>query len=271
MKLARPYLPLLLVPLLVILLLLTSGSWLVARKVIAFLIMPAGFLWIAGLTAALWPGLRKRTRGLLLVLWIVYSLAGNRYVGIELLHSLEEPYLRYEEIADSLDAAVVLGGATVRTPSGKPALGMRGDRVLRPAIHFFEGNIKTLICTGRSVTEIGEDRLLSREASEIWQGLGIPKDRIIEISEPRNTSEELAAVKKLIESNPQWERIGLSTSASHMNRAMGEARKHGLEFIPVPSDFRSSPQPYVSHYLIPQSWGFQAVQSALWERLGSLF
>ena len=62
---------------------------------------------------------------------------------------------------------------------------------------YQQGLTENLITTGRSVTEKGADRLLSKETSEIWTGLGIPAESIVEVSEPRNTSEELAAVATL--------------------------------------------------------------------------
>jgi uncharacterized SAM-binding protein YcdF (DUF218 family) len=256
---------------LVVLLVIVSGDALIAKKVIAHLLMPAGLLWMVLLLAAMWPGLARTTRVAIFGFFTAYSLAGSPYAGVWLLRTLERPFYELEQPAEPLDALVVLGGGTAMSPGGRPALGNHGDRITRPAVLFSEGLVGTLITTGRSVTEDGADRLLSRETSLLWQALGIPAGRIIEVSEPRNTSEELAAVAKLAGEHPEWKRIGLGTSASHLPRALDEAKAQGLEMIPVPSDFRSGPMIFSPMYLVPQGRGFRDVQSAMWEFLGRMF
>lgn len=271
MKPLRRFVPLVVaLVLLVSLLLLGSGSLLIARKVVAFLILPAGGIWLMFFGMVFWPGIKKGVRIVFFLIWCLYSFAGSPYAGVALLRTLEKPYYSYEVLAKPLDALVLLGGGTVRSPGGNPALGLHGDRVLRPAMWFHEGKVKYLITTGRSVTEKGEDRLLSRETSEIWQGLGIPEEVIIELSEPRNTAEEMAAVAELLKQHAEWKRIGVCSSASHLNRALKKAREQGLDPVPAPSDFRSTPLVFSTMYLVPQGRGFRDVQTALWEWLGVL-
>ena len=245
-----------------------AGDSLIAKKVIAHLVMPAGFLWLAGFAALFLPGIGKGLRAGMAGFWILYSLAGSPYLGVGLLGILEGPLRVHEQPEEALDALVVLGGGTAISPGGRPSLGNHGDRITRPSILFHEGLVGTLVTTGRSVTEDGVDRLLSEETSELWQGLGIPVDHILELSEPRNTSEELAAVADLVKQHPEWKRIGLCTSASHLPRALDEARKEGLDLVPVPSDFRSGSLIFSPMYLVPQARGFRDVQTALWEFLG---
>lgn len=271
MSLLRRFSPLLIALALFVGILVTAtGSLLIARKVIAFLILPAGAIWLLFFALIFWPGIMKGPRVVFLLIWILYSFAGSPYAGVALLRTLEAPYYEYEELAEDLDALVLLGGGTIRSPGGHPALGTHGDRVLRPAMWFHAGKVKTLITTGRSITEDGPDRLLSAETSELWQSLGVPELSIIEVSEPRNTAEEMKAVSELVEKHPEWQRIGLCSSASHLNRALKEAREQGLNLIPVPSDFRSTPLIFSPMYLIPQGRGFRDVQTALWEWLGVL-
>ena len=254
-----------------VLLVALSGDFLIAKKVIAHLLMPAGALWLVILAVVLWPGLPRGARILALAFFAAYSMAGSPYIGVWLLRILEKPFYALEQPSEKLDLLVVLGGGTGMSPGGRPALGNHGDRITRPAVLFSEGLVGTLATTGRSITEDGADRLLSRETSLLWQAMGIPADRIIEISEPRNTSEELAAVAELVKEHPEWKRIGLGTSASHLPRALDEARAQGLEMIPVPSDFRSGPMIFSSMYLVPQGRGFRDVQAAMWEFLGRAF
>jgi len=261
-------LPLVSVLVLVLSLLIMSGSGLVAKKVLAHLLMPAGLIWLGLLLVVNSPGIPRSQKSLLAFLWLGYTLAGSPYLGNGLLAIQENPFYASETLAEPLDALVVLGGGTSLTPGGNPSVGLHGDRILKPAQLFLAGNCRRLITTGRSVTERGEDRLLSRETSQIWQSLGIPADAIAELSEPRNTAEEMLAVAGLLKVHPEWEKVGLATSASHLPRALDEARQQGLELIPVPCDFRSTALPLSPLYLVPQARGFRDVQTALWEWLG---
>lgn len=267
----RRLLPLWAVLVLSLLLVAISGNGLVAKKVVAHLILPAGLLWLAAAALVAWPGLGKCGRIAASGFFLLYSFAGSPYAGVWLLGILESPYYSYEQPAEKLDALVLLGGGTGLSPGGRPALGTHGDRISRPAILFHEGLVGTLVTTGRSITEDGLDRILSRETSLLWQGLGIPAERIIEVPEPRNTREELAAVAALVKQHPEWGRIGLCSSASHLSRAMAEARSQGLEPVPVPSDFRSGRLIFSPLYLVPQGRGFRDVQTALWELMGRMF
>ena len=266
----RRSLPFLAVFVLVLFLVSLSENILMAKKVIAYFLMPSGLIWMALLMGSFWPGIARKIRIVFVTLWLGFALAGNTYVGNVLLGILERPFYEFEEVSEPLDALVVLGGGTSRSPGGMPAMGAHGDRVLRPASLFYDGRVKALITTGRSITEVGEDRLLSRETSEIWQSVGIPEEAIFELDRPRNTAEELAEVTSLLRKHPDWKRVGICSSASHLPRALKESRKQGLTLIPVPSDFRSKSLPFVSTYLIPQGRGFRDVQTACWEFLGLL-
>ena len=267
-SLLRRLLPLLAALGLGMLLVATSGNGLVAKKVVAHLLLPAGLLWLASFAAIFGSGLGNVGRLGAAGIFLLYSLAGSPYLGTWLLGILERPFYAYEQPAEALDALVLLGGGTGLSPGGRPALGTHGDRITRPAVLFHEGLVGTLVTTGRSITEEGVDRILSRETSELWQAMGVPADRIVEVPEPRTTREELAAVAALAKQHAEWQRIGLSSSASHLARAMAEARAVGLDPIPVPSDFRSGKLIRSPLYLVPQGRGFRDVQTALWEFLG---
>lgn len=267
----RRYWPLFVVLAFATVLVLIGGNGLMMKKVVAHLILPAGLLWLIGLGALFLPGVKRGARLTLVAIWLLYSLAGSPYLGVWLLRPLERPFYPFEQPLEKLDALVLLGGGTALSPGQRPALATHGDRILRPATLFYEGLVGTLITTGRSITEAGEDRLLSEETSRIWEGLGIPAEAILPLPEPRNTREELIAVAALMRSHPEWKRVGLCTSASHLRRALKEARSQHLELIPVPSDFRSGEIIFSPMYLVPQGRGFRDVQTALWEYLGGIF
>ncbi|MEM7698044.1 MAG: YdcF family protein [Verrucomicrobiota bacterium] len=262
--------PMLAAGLLAAVLISLSGEWLIARKIVATLIVPIGAVWIvwfAMLWAKGWP---RWLRLLAIFGWCFYTLAGNTYVGVGLMRHLEAPFYDYEILEGDLDALIVLGGGTQRTPRQRAALGAHGDRVILPARLYLAERVGALIPTGRSITEMGTDRILSDEAEQIWVDLGIPREAIYQITEPRNTAEELAAVSELLKEHPDWNRIGLCTSAWHLERALKEADRVGLDLVPVPANFRSTGGGWSSLYVIPQGSGMRDVATASWEILGRL-
>ena len=251
------------------LLLWSIPSQLIAKKVIALLVLPSGIVWLGLIALAGWPGLSRWSRGLVLLVLTIYTLAGNAWVGSWLLEKLEAPYVAMSGSNEPFDAICVLGGGTSETPSDLPQLGPAGDRLIVPARLFLAGKTKHLVASGLNITAISGNRSLANDTASIWLELGIPKAAISRLEEPRTTAEEIRAYKRLIAANA-WKRVGVCSSAWHLRRVENLCRKEGVAMIPVPADFLSTPLPWTPMYAVPQSRGFQNVQKALWEYLGSL-
>lgn len=266
----RAYAPLLL-PLAVcaILMICSAPSWLIVKKVIGFLLLPSGLVWLGLMALAAWPGLSRCGRGLALMILCAYTLAGNAWFGGWLLAKLESPYAAMAHPAEPFDAICVLGGGSSATPAGEAQLGPSGDRLIVPAKLFLSGKTRHLVASGLSVTDIEGSRSIADDTATLWIALGIPDSAIIRLSTPRTTSEEIRAYKQLIAAQ-SWNRVGVCTSAWHLRRVENLCRKEGVSMIPVPADFLSSPLPWTPMYAVPQSRGFQNVQKALWELLGGM-
>jgi len=243
-------------------------SLLIAKKVIGFLVLPSGLVWLGLMALASWPGLPRCGRIFAVLVLCVYTLAGNSWFGGWLLGKLESPYVSMAHPSEPFDAICVLGGGSSATPAGDAQLGPSGDRLIVPAKLFLSGRAQHLVASGLSVTDIGGSRSIADDTATLWIALGIPESAITRLSNPRTTSEEIRAYKELIAAK-SWKRVGVCTSAWHLRRVEKLCRKEGIAMTPVPADFLSSPQPWSPMYAIPQSRGFQNVQKALWEYLGS--
>lgn len=244
-------------------------SLLIARKVLALLVLPPGLLWLGLMVMAGWPGLRRWGRTLVVLVLLGYTLTGNSWLGGWLLGRLESPYIAMEPEAGRLDAICVLGGGSSARPDGGPQLGPAGDRLIVPARLFLGGKAGHLVASGLNVTDSGGNRCLADDTATLWRGLGIPETSITRLTEPRTTKEEIRAYKDLIASR-SWRCVGVCSSAWHLRRVETICRKEGVTMIPVPADFLSSPLPCNPMYAVPQARGFQNVQKALWEYLGTL-
>ena len=84
----------------------------------------------------------------------------------------------------------------------------------------------------------------------------------------QNTSEEISALRRAVEEHG-WNRVGLVTSSWHMPRAMRNARRHGVQAIPIPADFWSDgpPGPW-QLALIPSADAMATTHRALLEFVG---
>ena len=252
----------------VVLLLASIPSLLIAKKVIGLLVLPSGIVWLGLLAIVGWPGLHRCGRVFAALIWVVYTMAGNAWVGAWLLAKLESPYVAMAHPAQPFDAICVLGGGSSATPNGDAQLGPAGDRLIVPARLFLSGKTRHLVTSGLSVTDIAGSRSLADDTAAVWLDLGIPASAITRLSAPRTTAEEISAYQKLIAAN-SWQRVGVCTSAWHLRRVEKLCRSKSIKMIPVPADFLSARLPWSAMYAVPQSRGFQNVQKALWEYLGS--
>ncbi len=251
------------------LLVVSMPSLLIAKKVIGFLVLPSGLIWLGLMALAALPGLSRGGRLVAVLVLCVYTLTGNAWFGGWLLGKLESPYASMANPSEPFDAICVLGGGSSVTPGGDAQFGPSGDRIFVPAKLFLSGETRHLVASGLNVTDIGGDRSIAEDTATLWKAIGIPDAAITRLSTPRTTGEEIHAYKNLI-FEKSWKRVGVCTSAWHLRRVEKLCRKEGVEMIPVPADFLSSPLPWTPMYAVPQARGFQNVQKAVWEFLGGL-
>lgn len=258
-----------------------AGAWwaldrIVAEKILTCLAMPTGIIWLLLLVAAL-AARRARRSDLLLAIalpWAVISILGNSYFVDALSRTLEDPYRNIDPLqSEPMEAVVVLGGGTSKGGNGRVQVNTSGDRVVLAAEMYHAGLTKTLICTGRRITQLtpGEGQDPGEQSKLILLALGIPEDDI-ELLDGRNTSEEMRFLGERFRDSAG---IGLITSAWHLPRATRLAKKNGFDPIPLPADFISTPnKPATTARLIldciPQDGSLSTSSKLIKEYLGML-
>jgi len=243
------------------------------QKVFAFLIMPLGLLWLLLLALTVWSR-RLRRPGFTVclgVLWVLFTAAGNPWVGQRLMARLEGKIASAEHDPNlDLDAVFVLGGGSDINAQGDPQLGTHGDRIAEAARLWHAGRTRFLVASGSGNDSLQGDRDLGQETRLLWLRLGVPDTAIWVVDAPcYTTREEVAAYRKMCEQQ-RWSRIGLLTSASHLPRALAQARKAGLTATPLASDFQGRPRRFRPQDLIPQLEGIRLTQTAAWEMVGQM-
>lgn len=239
------------------------------EKTLTGLAMPCGLIWL-GLIVLTFLAWRRKQRAIwisLAVLLAFYTLAGNSELSKVLVARLEQSYVEIDPFEQGpYDAVFVLGGGISVAVNDVSQLDIAGDRVGLAARLYHTGRAERLVTLG-SITETGD---LAEDTSQIWREWAVPEDVIYQ-AHGRNTREEMAAIRQMVNEHPEWKRLGLITSAWHMRRAMRLAKKNDLTLEPLPANFRGTPIDWTPWTLIiPCGGGFQNGQLACKEFLAGL-
>lgn len=220
-----------------------------AEKVGTALIMPAGLLWLLlmCLAATYWPLRLRRSNAasesssprswMLLLCFILYSIAGSGLISDALARKLEAPYLSMNPLTMQIpDVVIVLGGGAGAGANDRIQGNMSGDRLILAAQLYHQNQSIKFICTGKRIQSMDTTGVDPGQASrDLLMRLGVPADSI-ELLGGKNTSEEMKSLAARFGSD---QKVGLLTSAWHLPRATRLAERNGLNVVPLPADFRT--------------------------------
>jgi uncharacterized SAM-binding protein YcdF (DUF218 family) len=240
-------------------------------KLIGALAMPTGLLWLVLGAVTLVSAAKRRWLWALPAagLWLVFTLFGNTWIGAAWLGVLEAPYVELDPFEHEYDAVFVLGGGAATGSTGRAQATGAGDRVLLAAQLYHAGRTPLLVSSGSHVPGANATDNLAAATAELWRGLGIPPDAIIEVPGPYDTRTELQAYEELTDSEG-WQQIGVVSSAWHLPRVAMHADAVGLQYSMLPADFRGTPRWEGIVSIPPSGAGFRLVQLAAWETLGRI-
>jgi len=211
----------------------------ILSKTAAFLLLPSNILILIGVGGlvlmATW--FARAGRRMALASLALLALAGFTPLGAVLSHKLESRFPPWDASRGAPDGIVVLGGAILPGLSldyGTPAIGDAAARIIAIA------KLARDYPNARIVYSGGDASLADNEAPEadflypLLDSFGIPRERVLLESRSRNTAENAAFTKALVNPKP-GERWLLVTSAQHMPRAIGCFRRVGfaVEAYPV--------------------------------------
>jgi uncharacterized SAM-binding protein YcdF (DUF218 family) len=252
-----------------------------AEKIGTALVMPGGLVWLSLIALCLQLFLRRRSDpnspgafGALVCL-LLYSVAGSGIISGVLARHLEGPYFEINPLQSPVpDLIVVLGGGGMEGANGRFQGNSSGDRMILAAQLYHQSPETRFLCTGQRIESMTSSAANPAEVSrDVLLRLGVP-DSSIELVGGRNTSEEMKHLAERFAESQQT--IGLLTSAWHLPRATRLARRNGLNTLPIPADFRSSPPgtpPTIGQRiegLIPNGGAFGSNWSFAKEYLGML-
>lgn len=184
--------------------------------------------------ALLWKGKIKIARMVLTVAavcFLVSTLSPLRYALYSLIESSPE-------IVTKPYKYVVVLGARTFTREGYPVSSQLSSSLMArmiEGVRLAHANPESiLIVTGNGAGPVPEANLMYEAAI----ALGIKKERIIAERESMNTKDHPVYLKSILKNDP----FVMVTSAYHMSRAIKNFRAHGLEPIPMPTDYVNKQQ-----------------------------
>ncbi len=236
--------------------------------------LPPESLLLALVVAAVLAALRFRRLARLVV---VLGLAENLLLSLAPVADLLIGPLQEEARAEAkaaatccYDAIVVLGGAIAPAdPPLVPEPGLVGasDRLWKAARLFHRGLAPRIVVTGGPYSPDGEPTTSESAAMRLFlRDLGVPDEAIVEEPKAVNTLENIAFVRDIVGDKP----VALVTSAYHMPRALGIARRAGLNAAAFPNEWRfASGAPWDDY--MPSLNAMSISSLALWEYMALAF
>ena len=211
-------------------------------KTLGVMALPTNFLIGLGLVGALLLVTRFASAGrkILIASILLLALCAFSPLGNLLLYPLESRFPQWDAARGAPDGIVVLGGPIdpdLSIAHNTPVIRSAADRIVAAVALAHRYPNARIIFSGGSADLIANDAREADYAGQIFESLGIAKDRLIMERRSRNTYEN-AVFSRAIASPKQGERWLLVTSAYHMPRAVGLFRKAGFAVEPYPVDWR---------------------------------
>lgn len=186
---------------------------------------------------------------------LIFYLLCTGLVAERLMGHLEMKYSPPAQIEQAgADVIILLGGGAIRdvqdvdgagtlcaSPSSRLLTAVRLQRIL---------NTPILLSGGQVYEDSGAEALIS---GRVLKSLGVPDEKILLETKSVNTTQNAIYSTEILREKNLTRPI-LVTSAFHMNRAVLNFSRQGIEVIPYPTDFTVSHDPEF-HYtkLRPQA------------------
>jgi uncharacterized SAM-binding protein YcdF (DUF218 family) len=217
----------------------------VLSKVLAFLVVPSNVMFGIGIVGVLLLLTRFRRAGvrLMVVSLVLMLVVGMTPIGIALSAALENRFPPGKEGGPPIAGIIVLGGPIDnRMSKARGTLSISGEveRLLEGANLARRHPSARLVFTGGNPSLFGDDPPEAAYAVQLFEQLGVPRDRIVLEDKSRNTAENAEFTRRLVDPKP-GERWLLVTSAMHMPRSVGAFRKAGFAVEAWPVDWRTLP------------------------------
>jgi uncharacterized SAM-binding protein YcdF (DUF218 family) len=244
----------------------------ILSKTIGFLVYPSNALVLLSLLGLGLAATRLRRTGLWLMgtAAVLLAVAGWSPLGNWLILPLEQRFPPWDASRGAPDGIVVLGGAISPETSAdrdEPQLNEAAERVAAMVFLARRYPDAKLVYSGGSGGLVFNEAMEADYALDLLERLGVPRARVRIERRSRNTAENAAFTKALVQPK-MGERWLLVTSAAHMPRAMGIFRKQGFPVEAYPVDWRTGGNADAAIPFFTASGGLARTDNAVREWVG---
>jgi uncharacterized SAM-binding protein YcdF (DUF218 family) len=217
----------------------------VLSKVLGFVVVPSNVILGIGIAGMLLLLTRFRRAGvrMMVVSLLLLLVIGITPIGMALISALENRFPPGKDGGPPIAGIIVLGGPiNTRMSAARGLLSISGEveRLLEGANLAKRHPSARLVFTGGNPSLFGADPPEAVYAVQLFEQLGVPRDRIVLEEKSRNTAENAEFTRRLVDPKP-GERWLLVTSAMHMPRSVGAFRQAGFPVEAYPVDWHTLP------------------------------
>ena len=244
----------------------------ILSKTLGIAMLPTNFLLGIGVLGALLSATRFASLGRKLVIAsvILLAISGFSPLGNWVLYPLEQRFPPWDATQGAPDGIVVLGGSIdpdLSIAHGVPVVRSAADRILAAATLARRYPKARIIFTGGSSNLISNEAKEADYAVELFENLGLSRDRL-EIERRARNTQENAEFSKALAVPKSGERWLLLTSAYHMPRSVGVFRKAGFAVEPYPVDWHVGGKADLATFWIFAAEGLGSVDVGVREWIG---
>ena len=224
----------------------------ILSKLITILIMPISLVVIIFVLSFFWKKYAKtlNTGGIVLLLFF-----SNPFLANQAMRWWETPAIPINQLDKSYDVGIVLCGVTnpLQKPNDRVHFSNGADRIIHAVQLYKEGRIDKILISGGSGYLLHQDASESQDLFRFSTMAGVKKKDIILENESRNTHENAAFSKQILQDQKSNKKLLLITSAFHIPRAKACFNKEGVQPDIFPTDLHSIEQEYTPDSLVVPS------------------
>jgi uncharacterized SAM-binding protein YcdF (DUF218 family) len=244
----------------------------ILSKTIGFFVLPSNFVFFLGGAGVvlLLTRFARWGRRLLVCSFALLLLIGLLPLGSALIYVLESRFPTWDPARGAPDGIIVLGGAIdpdMSAAHGQTSLNDAAERITVVAELARRYPSARIVYSGGSANVIRDGTMEADYVSRLFESFGISPDRIALERRSRNTAENAAFSKALVDPKP-GERWLLVTSGFHMPRSVGTFRKAGFPVEAYPVDWRVEDAGHLLLSISPLAGGLGATDLAMHEWAG---
>ena len=200
----------------------------ILSKILSFIIQPVVWFLVL-LCISFFSKKAKVKKRFLLISIISLFLFSNTYLFNCVSYGWETKKVNPTLITDTFEVAVVLGGvASYDEINNLTQFHSNSDRILNILPLYFDGRIKKILLSGGS-GKLEQEEVEAGILAEYLLRIGVAaEDLILEVNS-RNTYENALYSSKILENQFPNQKILLSTSSTHMRRALACFQKQEID------------------------------------------